>query len=157
MAIQEPQTASFPQWWYRNSRPKTDDAYFENLCRVLFQTGLNWRVVEKKWPTTKPAFCNFNIDKIADFNSDDVNRLLNDKGIIRNKYKIHAIIENAKRFQQIAKQYGSFRAFLDSQDKSNNYSKVVQGLADTFERIGPITAALFLYSVGETIKPQRMY
>ncbi len=146
-----------PKWWYRTSRPQTDDAYFENLCRVIFQTGLNWRVVEKKWSTIKPAFLNFNVNKIAAFTRDDVNRLLNDKGVIRNKYKIRAIIENAKKFQQISNQYGSFRAFLDSLDKSDNYSRVIKILADTFERIGPVTAAIFLYSVGETIQPQQMY
>lgn len=151
------QTFRGPGWWYHNRRPDSDSAYFENLCRVLFQTGLNWAVVEKKWPTIKPALCNFNIDRIADFSESDINRLLNDRGIIRNKYKLHAIVENAKQFQQIRRQYGSFQAYLDSFDKSDNYKKVVKALADRFERIGPTTAALFLYSVGEKIVPERMY
>jgi DNA-3-methyladenine glycosylase I len=147
----------YPHWWYRGCRPSSDDAFFENLCRVLFQTGLNWRVVEKKWPTIRPAFCNFDIDVIAAFTETDITHLLNDKGIIRNKYKLHAIVENAKQFQQIRQQYGSFQAYLDSQDKSDNYAHVIKALADCFERIGPTTAALFLYSVGENIKPNRIY
>jgi DNA-3-methyladenine glycosylase I len=124
---------------------------------VLFQTGLNWAVVEKKWPTIKPAFCNFNIDRIAGFTDADLQRLLNDKGIIRNRYKLHAIVENARQFQQIRRQYGCFQAYLDSFDKSSNYAEAVKALSDRFERIGSTTAALFLYSVGENIKPQRMY
>jgi DNA-3-methyladenine glycosylase I len=147
----------YPHWWYRGSRPESDDEYFENLCRVLFQTGLNWAVVEKKWLTIKPAFCNFHINTIATFSEADIARLLNDRGIIRNKYKLHAIIENAKQFQQIRQQYGSFQAYLDSFDKSDNYTQVIKALADRFERIGPTTAALFLYSVGENIKPNRIY
>lgn len=151
------QTEQFPEWWYQNKRPPNDDAYFENLCRIIFQTGLNWQVVEKKWPTIKKAFVNFNVRKVANFSDTDVKRLLEDQGIIRNRYKILAIIGNAKLFKTIAKQRGSFQAYLDSLDKSNNYSQVIKELADTFERIGPTTAALFLFSVGENINPSRMY
>jgi DNA-3-methyladenine glycosylase I len=151
------QAIHYPDWWYCGRRPKSDDEYFENLCRVLFQTGLNWAVVEKKWRTIKPAFYSFDVDRIAAFNDADVKRLLCDRGIIRNKYKLHAIIENAKQFQQIRRSYGSFQAYLDSFDRSNNYAEVVKALSDRFERIGPTTAALFLLSVGENIKPKRMY
>lgn len=146
-----------PSWWYRGNRPSNDNEYFENLCRILFQTGLNWAVVEKKWPTIKSAFCSFDVNRIAAFNHSDVQRLLNDKGIIRNPYKLHAIIENAKQFQQIRRRHGSFQAYLDSFDKTDNYAQIVKALSDRFERIGPTTAALFLYSVGENIKPKRMY
>jgi DNA-3-methyladenine glycosylase I len=151
------QTAHFPYWWYRGQRPESDDAYFENLCRVLFQTGLNWAVVEKKWRTIKPAFCDFDVDRIAAFTDADTERLLEDRGIIRNPYKLHAILENAKQFQQIRRNYGSFQAYIDCFDKSNNYAQVIKALSDRFDRIGLTTAALFLFSVGENIKPQRMY
>ena len=146
-----------PSWWYCGTRPRSDDRYFENLCRILFQTGLNWAIVEKKWQTIKPAFCNFEVDRIAAFTDADVQQLLNDRGMIRNQYKLQAIIENAKQFHQIRLQYGSFQAYLDSFDKSSNYAEVIKALSDRFERIGPTTAALFLHSVGENIKPKRMY
>ena len=147
----------YPNWWYRDKRPSSDNDYFENLCRVLFQTGLNWAIVAKKWSNIKHALCNFDVEKIANFKEPDIEQLLNIKNIIRNRYKIHAIVENAKQFMKIRSQYGSFQSYLDSFDKSSNYSKVVKALSDRFERIGPTTAALYLYSVGETIKPQRMY
>ena len=54
MAVDE-QNWKMPEWWYREKRPPNDDAYFENMCRVIFQSGLNWRVIEDKWPTTKQA------------------------------------------------------------------------------------------------------
>jgi len=151
------QVTDYPEWWYRGRRPQSDDAYFENLCRVLFQTGLNWAVVEKKWPTIKVALCEFDVDRIAAFTEADLQRLLNDKGIIRNPYKLHAIVENAKQFQQIRRRYDGFQAYLDSFDKSDNYALVLRALSSRFERIGPTTAALFLYSVGENIKPKRLY
>lgn len=151
------QVTDYPGWWYREKRPQSDGAYFENLCRVLFQTGLNWAVVEKKWPTIKVALCGFDVDRVAAFTEEDVQRLLNDRGIIRNPYKLHAIVENAKQFRQIRSRFGSFQAYLDSFDKSGNYAEVVAALSECFWRIGPITAALFLYSVGENIKPERLY
>jgi DNA-3-methyladenine glycosylase I len=155
--IEQPQTTYYRSWWYRGNRPSSDREYFENLCRIIFQTGLNWSIVEKKWPAIKKALYNFNVDTIAGFTDTDIQRVLSDRGVIRNRYKIYAIIENAKIFQQIAKKYGSFQKYLDSQDKSNNYVKAVKALADTFERIGPTTAALFLLSVGEDINPARIY
>lgn len=151
------QTMPLPEWWYRNRRPVNDDIYFENMCQIIFQTGLNWNVIEKKWPTIRKAFLGFSVEKVAAFTDRDVQRLLNDKGVIRNQYKILATIENAKLFKQIAEQYGSFQAYIDGMDKSGNYAKVVKALSDTFWRIGPTTAALFLNSVGENINLTRMY
>jgi DNA-3-methyladenine glycosylase I len=140
-----------PEWWYREKRPPNDDAYFENMCRIIFQAGLNWNVIEKKWATIKKAFAQFSIEKVAQFNDAEIERLMSDKGIVRNKAKIAAIIQNANRFQEIKKQYGSFQSYLDSIDKSKNYSLVVKELSSRFKWLGPPSASLFLYTVGENI------
>jgi DNA-3-methyladenine glycosylase I len=140
-----------PKWWYRGKRPTGDSAYFENMCRVIFQAGLNWQVVDKKWPAIKDAFSNFNIEKIAKFTDEDVAKLLNDPVIIRHKGKIQAIIQNARNFQAIERNYGSFQKYLDSLDKTNNYSKVVKDLINKFKWLGPSTASTYLYTVGEDI------
>ena len=50
-----------PEWWYRKQRPASDEAYFENMSRVIFQAGLDWNVIDKKWPTTKTAFAQFSM------------------------------------------------------------------------------------------------
>lgn len=142
-----------PEWWFRKQRPTSDEAYFENMSRVIFQAGLNWMIVAKKWPTTRKAFEQFSITKIACFSNKDINRLLNNTGIIRNKNKVCAIIQNALEFQKIRNQYGSFQAYLDSLDKSSNYSFVVKELTDRFKHLGSSSAALFLYTVGESIEP----
>ncbi len=140
-----------PEWWLRDKRPPNDKVYFENMCRVIFQAGLNWQVIDHKWPTIKKAFANFNVDKVASFTSQDVQRLLRDEGIIRNKGKIQAIIQNAQNFKAIEKQYGSFQKYLDSLDKSNNYDKVVKDLVNKFKWLGPPSASTFLYTVAEKI------
>jgi DNA-3-methyladenine glycosylase I len=137
---------------YFDKRPSGDSAYFENMCRIIFQAGLNWSVVDKKWPTTKKAFDEFSTDKVSGFTDSDVARLMKDEGIVRNKGKISAIIQNAKEFERIKKEYGSFQKYLDKLDKSHNYSSVVTELSARFKWLGPSSASLFLYSVGEKIK-----
>ncbi|MCW4017158.1 MAG: DNA-3-methyladenine glycosylase I [Candidatus Bathyarchaeota archaeon] len=102
-----------PDWWYpEGNHPASDDGYFENMCRIIFQTGLNWNVIEKKWPTTTKAFAGFSIDKVADFTDADVKRRLKDAGIVRNRGKIEAIIKNAQLFREIRKQHCSFEAYI---------------------------------------------
>jgi DNA-3-methyladenine glycosylase I len=140
-----------PNWWYQKSRPTSDNVYFENMSRVIFQAGLNWQVVDKKWPSIKEAFCNFSIHEVAAFTDADVARLLKDSGIIRSKGKIQAIIRNAITFNAIEKQYGSFQKYLDNMDKSENYSKVVKMLINNFKWLGAPSASMFLYTVGEDI------
>src|SRR5208283_3690415 len=133
-----------PKWWYREKRPSNDEAYFENRSRVIFQAGLNWHVIDNKWPSIKKAFSDFKIGKVAYFNNADVERLMKDPEIIRNKGKIKGMIQNAQNFQAIEKQYGSFQKYLDSLDKSNNYDNVVKDLINKFKWLGPPSASLFL-------------
>ncbi len=145
-----------PDWWYRNEYPPNDDAYFENLSRVIFQAGLNWNVVEKKWPTTKKAFEGFSIGKVTRFTDSDIERLLKDTGIVRNRSKVRATVENAKRFVEIKKKHGSFKKYIDSLDKSENYAGIVKELTTKFKHLGPSSANIFLYTVGEDIQPWEM-
>jgi DNA-3-methyladenine glycosylase I len=143
-----------PDWWYTEKKlPESDDAYFENSCRIVFQSGLNWSVIDKKWPTTKKAFENFSVEKVAGFNDADIERLMKDTGIIRHSGKLKAIILNARQFMDIQKQFGSFKKYLDSLDKSDNYANVVKEISSRFKWLGPPSASLFLFTVGEDIKP----
>lgn len=143
-----------PDWWYTEKKlPESDDAYFENSCRIVFQSGLNWSVIDKKWPTTKKAFENFSIEKVAGFDDSDIERLMKDQGIIRHSGKLKAIILNARQFMMIQKQFGSFKKYLDTLDKSDNYVKVVKEISSRFKWLGPPSASLFLFTVGEDIKP----
>jgi 3-methyladenine DNA glycosylase Tag len=140
-----------PEWWFTGSRPTSDDCYFENMSRVIFQAGLNWRVIDTKWPRIKEAFEDFKISKVVKFTSADVQRLLTDEGIIRHKGKIQAVIYNAQGFEAIHKQFGSFQKYIDSQDKSDNYKRVVDDLVGKFKWLGKPSATTYLYTVGEKI------
>lgn len=142
-----------PNWFCRTgTHPSSDNTYFENMTRVIFQAGLNWRLIEKKWPNFQDAFENFSFDKVARFTDEDVERLMTDKGIVRNRRKILATIHNAKQFQKIAEEFGSFQAYINALDKSNNYGSVVKDLSKKFKHLGPASARIFLYSVGEDVR-----
>jgi DNA-3-methyladenine glycosylase I len=138
---------------YREKRPTSDDVYFENMARVVFLAGLSWRMIDEKWPNFKKAFHDFSIAEVAKFGEKDVKRLIGDAGIVRNKAKIIATIHNAKQLQNTKKEHGSFQSYLDSLDKSDNYASVIKELGKKFSRLGPSSARIFLYSVGEEIKP----
>jgi len=141
-----------PDWVYTDNRPKTDTQYFENLTRCIFQAGLSWQLMANKWPNFQKAFHSFNITKIAGYGAKDITRLSNDAGIVRNKRKINATIHNAREFERIIKESSSYQNWLDSLDKTNNYDNVVKQLKSHFKHVGPSTAHIFLWSVGEPLK-----
>jgi DNA-3-methyladenine glycosylase I len=141
-----------PKWVYQDRKPATDQEYFENLTRIVFEAGMSWRIIANKWPNFPPAFSGFDIDKVAAYGVQDIKRLTEDASIIRNKQKILATLHNAREFQRIQREHGSFKAWLESQDKSNNFDRVVKALRSRLKRVGPGTAHIFLWSVGEPIK-----
>lgn len=137
---------------YRDKRPPNDDAYFENMSRVIFLAGLSWKMIGEKWPSFRKAFRNFSVEAVARFSEEDMQRLMGDASIVRNRAKIVATVNNAKQFRNIKKKHGSFQRYLESLDKSSNYALVAKELGKRFSRIGPSSARLFLYSVGEDIR-----
>ena len=93
--------------------PVSDDRrLFEKLCLESFQSGLSWRTILTKRENFRAAFANFDFNKMADFTQADVERLLQDKGIVRHRGKIEAVINNAARAQEIVEQEGSLAAFI---------------------------------------------
>lgn len=76
------------------------------------QAGLSWLTILKRRKGYRKAFANFNVKRVAKFTKHDINRLIKDKGIIRNKLKIEATINNANRFIEIQKEIGSFDKYI---------------------------------------------
>lgn len=93
--------------------PVADDVrLFEKLCLEGFQSGLSWRTILAKRENFRAAFAHFDFNKIAKFTERDVNRLLQDEGIVRHRGKIEAVINNAKCLQELIKREGSFARFI---------------------------------------------
>ncbi len=93
--------------------PVDDDRrLFEKLSLESFQSGLSWRTILDKRENFRRAFHNFEFDRVARFTQHDVERLLKDKGIVRHRGKIEAVINNAQQLQTLIKQEGSLAAFI---------------------------------------------
>jgi len=79
---------------------------FERLVLEMNQAGLSWLTILKKRPAFQAAFAGFEVDRVAAFGRPDIDRLLADPGIIRNRLKIEATTENAKRIQALRQSHG---------------------------------------------------
>jgi DNA-3-methyladenine glycosylase I len=90
-----------------------DNLLFERLILEINQAGLSWLTILKKREGFRQAYDQFDLDAVAAYGEEDRARLLNDTGIIRNRLKVDAAIENARRIVQIQQDYGSFVAWLD--------------------------------------------
>jgi DNA-3-methyladenine glycosylase I len=104
-----------------------DRKLFEFLVLDAMQSGLSWRIVLNKRTLFRKAFDNFDPKKISAYTKKDVNRLLADKGIIRNRRKIESAINNAKRFLETKKEFKTFDAYVWSftnyKTKKNSFRK----------------------------------
>jgi len=89
-----------------------DRKLFEYIILDGFQAGLSWRTIINKRKNFRKAFDNFNVLKISKYNEKKINELLNDEGIIRNRLKILASVENAKAFLKVRKEFGTFDKYI---------------------------------------------
>ena len=128
--------------------PLRDDAgLFERLALEINQAGLSWLTILKKKDAFHQAFDGFDIDRVAAYGEEDMARLLADANIIRNRLKVNAVIENARRLRTLREEYGSFAAWLDfSHPKSmEEWQKLFK---KTFVFTGGEIVREFLVSVG---------
>lgn len=93
---------------------REDHLLFERLVLEINQAGLSWETILKKKAAFREAYGGFDIATVAAYGEEDRLRLLADAGIIRNRLKVAAAIENAKRLLKLQEQYGSFAAWLDA-------------------------------------------
>jgi DNA-3-methyladenine glycosylase I len=89
-----------------------DTKLFEFFVLDAFQAGLSWKTVLHKRENFRKAFANYDVKKIAKFDDANVQKLLSDEGIIRNRLKITSTIENAKAFIRVQKEFGSFNTYI---------------------------------------------
>ena len=90
-----------------------DNELFERLILEINQAGLSWSTILNKQQNFKKAYKDFNIKKVASFKEKDFELLMNDAGIIRNRLKINAAIENAKTILLLQKEFGSFKNWIE--------------------------------------------
>jgi DNA-3-methyladenine glycosylase I len=95
--------------------PSADEhVLFERLMLEVNQAGLSWLTILNKRAAFRAAFADFDVDRVAAFGDEDIARLLADAGIVRNRLKIDAAVENARRIQGIRRSHGSFADWIDA-------------------------------------------
>ena len=143
-----------------------DRGQFEFLMMEVMQCGLNWTMMMKKREIFRSCFDNFEYDEIAKYTEEDVERIFKVPGMIKSRRKIEAIINNAKCFQKIREEFGSFDAYLWAYSDSktilynkheDGYIPVSNGLSDDiskdlkkrgFKYLGTITVYSHLQACG---------
>ena len=120
---------------------------FERLCLEIMQAGLSWEIVLKKRKALNKAFDGFRVAKIALYGAQDVNRLLADENIIRNRLKIQAIIMNAGIVLSMRKTHGGFAKWLAAHHPGSK-ADWVKLFRKTFKFTGGEITGEFLMSIG---------
>ena len=143
--------------------PVTDDVrLFEKLSLEGFQSGLSWRTILAKREGFRAAFAGFDVQAIADFGPDDVDRLLGDAGIVRHRGKIEAVINNARRAIELADEMGSLAAYIWSFEPPADEIAVPQSMSTSpssialskdlkrrgWKFVGPTTVFAFMQAMG---------
>ena len=131
-------------------RPADDSGYLEELTRAIFQAGFSWRVIRDKWPNFRRAFDNFDIEAVAGYGEPDIERLVADAGIVRNRRKIEATISNARTMWELCQEHGTFYAYLRSLD-GMDYAGRRKELSARFKNLGPTGVFTFLWCVDEEV------
>ncbi|WP_080875435.1 DNA-3-methyladenine glycosylase I [Oceanobacillus timonensis] len=144
-----------------------DDRYlFEMLTLEGAQAGLSWITILKRRENYRQAFDHFNVDIIASYTDEKVEELMQDKGIIRNRRKMESVIKNAKAFQQVQAEFGTFDhyiwGFVDRKPIVNHWEKHEDVPAQTnlskqiskdlkkrgFSFVGPVICYSFMQAIG---------
>ena len=126
---------------------ENDDELFGRLIMEINQAGLSWETILKKEAGFRKAYHNFSIKKVAAYSDKDRERLLDDAGIIRNRLKIDAAIENARTVLTLQKEFGSFQNWLKSHHPKTK-EEWIRLFKKTFRFTGGEIVGEFLMSIG---------
>ncbi len=124
-----------------------DNELFGRLIMEINQAGLSWETILKKETSFRKAYSKFNIKKVAAYTETDRERLLSDAGIIRNKLKVNAAIENANTILSLQKEYGSFEKWLEHHHPKPK-EEWIKLFKQTFRFTGGEIVNEFLMSIG---------
>ena len=131
-------------------KPKRLGDYLEVMSKAVFQSGMSWQVVNKKWDGIRDAFRDFDADAVARLGEREIDAITQDTRVIRNRRKIEAIIENANRMLALEAEHGGFRKYLRSH---GGFEATVTDLRKQFKFVGETGCYIFLYIVGEDVPP----
>jgi DNA-3-methyladenine glycosylase I len=138
----------------RHIDPSSLADYLDVMARAVFQSGISWSVIEAKWPGIAAAFDGFDPERVAAYTPDDVERLMGDKAVVRNRKKIEAMVRNAGELIVVDREFGGFKNYLGS---FADNEALVKDLHKRFAFLGPSVAHFFLFSVGWDMPAQEAW
>ena len=131
-----------------NWQPKTTELdltdYVSSMARAVFVSGINWKVIDAKWDGIREAFDDFDPLKVAGYTPADVDRLMTDARIIRNRKKIEAIVRNTGELINVEREFGGVDKYLASFDDNE---LLIKDLHKRFAFLGESVAHFFLFGV----------
>ena len=130
------------------ARPRDLSGYLEAITRAVFQAGLSSRVVEAKWEGIRQAFDGFDPKAVAGFSADDIDALMADPRVIRNRAKLEGTVDNAQTLLELDAEPGGFRQYLRTR---GDFQATVADLKRQFRFLGDTSTYYFLYVVGEEV------
>lgn len=130
--------------------PKKLADYLEIMTIAAFQAGVSWAMVRNKWPNFRKAFANFDPTAVSKFRQPDIDRMMQDTGILRSEKKIRGTIENARIMLEMEAQHGSFQNYLRS---FRDYDELSADIQKRFKYVGEMSVYYFLFRVNEKVPP----
>jgi 3-methyladenine DNA glycosylase Tag len=129
--------------------PQSLGDYLEVMSKAVFQGGMSWKVINGKWPGIRDAFRGFDCLGVAALTESEMADLAGDTRIIRNRKKVEAIVDNARRIIELAEDHGgSFQDYLRSH---GGFEETVADLRKNFRFLGDFGCYYFLYVVKEPV------
>jgi 3-methyladenine DNA glycosylase Tag len=122
--------------------------YLDVMSKAVFQSGISWTVVDKKWAGTREAFEGFDPAKVADYRPDDIDRLVADPRIIRNRRKVEGTIHNARTLLELDREHGGFATYLRSKP---DYDSLAADMRRRFKFLGDTGIYYFLWVVSTPV------
>ena len=144
--------------WYVNTiwgkRVGDDDTLFEVMSLQVFQAGLTWRMILNKRDGFRSAFSNWSIKTVAGFGPAEVEALRHDTGIIRNRLKIQATVENARTVLALQSEHGSFCNWFYNELEGTEYPALQKTLRGAFKFMGPEISRMWLMASGRITREE---
>jgi 3-methyladenine DNA glycosylase Tag len=131
-------------------KPKGPGDYFEVMSKVVFQSGMSYKIVETKWPGIRDGFHSFDAVKVAGMTQSDIDELTQDSKVIRNRRKLEAVVSNAQRLLDLDSEFGGFQKYLRYHD---DFPALVKDLRKQFKFLWEMGCYYYLYVLGEKVPP----
>jgi len=128
--------------------PQTPGDYLEIMSKVVFRSGMSYKIVESKWPGIRAAFHDFNADRVARMAPSEIDQLTEDTSVIRNRRKLEAVVANAQKILELEAEFGGFQKYLRSH---GDFVFLVKDLRNQFKFLGEMGCYYYLYVVGEEV------